>query len=172
MSSFRTQAQVATVLSQKGPNGLSLLAIAACSEDKDTFETVLTTIRKWLGNAKVGNLYLAIASGHFWLALSLLQRSYSALGRTHKPITPEDCFSQYTAVAFSGRSLTVLAPLSVMCLQVSLKVQYKLFDISGGIYRFRLQGPCSIQTITLYTRVDLACNMGICCGDHRIKTWQ
>ena len=106
---------------------------------------------------------------YIWLAISLLQRSHSTLARTHNPITPVDCFSQYTAVAFSSRLLTVLAPLSVMCLQVSLKVQYKLYDISGGIYRFRLQGPCSIQTITLYTIVDLACNMRICCGDHRIK---
>lgn len=48
------------MLSIKGWNGLSLLANAACQEDKIMFEVVLATVRGRLGIDKVRNQCLAL----------------------------------------------------------------------------------------------------------------
>ena len=65
--SLRTGEQMEMMLVQKGYYGRSLLAVAALTGDKDTFEAVLTTIGTRLDTQKVQRRCLVCGTAHFQL---------------------------------------------------------------------------------------------------------
>ena len=65
--SLRIGEQMEMMLVQKGFQGRSLLAVAALTGDKDTFEAVLTTIGTRLDTQKVQHRCLVCGTAHFQL---------------------------------------------------------------------------------------------------------